>query len=107
MKRKLTAASVSHIKPPKDRGLEVHDAACPGLSLRITPKGVRSYCFQARVLGRLQRHTLGRCPGLSLADARKKVQALREAIDEGRDPRLEREEAERDTALVDLRPVYR
>jgi integrase len=67
------------------------DAATPGLSLRVTSEGVKSWTVLYRVDGKQVRHTLGRYPGVGLADARRKAADARELVASGKDPRREDE----------------
>ena len=54
---------------PDDRA-EYADALCPGLHLRITTRGTKTFSSMVRLNGRLQRRTIGRYPLVSLAEAR-------------------------------------
>jgi Arm DNA-binding domain/Phage integrase central domain len=65
------------------------DAKTPGLNLRVTPKGVRSWfvVFTSPKDGKRARATLGRYPQTSLAKARAKAGEARSYLDEGQDPR--------------------
>lgn len=71
---KLTDRFVHSIKGKKRR-VEVHDAICPGLHLRVTSRSVKTFSLVYRQ-GAVVRRTLGRYPQLSLADARKSAMAL-------------------------------
>lgn len=77
---KLSPKLVAEAKPgPKP--YEIHDAAQPGLILRVQPSGVKSYVV---TWGRGKRRTLGRHPVLTLAGARTRaLRALAEAADHG------------------------
>jgi hypothetical protein len=85
--------------PPSGR-MEIEDAHCPGLLLRVTPRGVKTFSVIYRVpgeggvnasgrllAGRQHRITLGPTPPLSLASAREKAREHLRAASEGRDPR--------------------
>lgn len=48
----------------------VYDAGCPGLALRIQPKGARSWVCWERINGKTRRVTLGKLEVLSLDQAR-------------------------------------
>lgn len=104
-KRRFTEAMVERQRPPKAGRLELADEVCPGLVLRITPRGVRSFSVAYKVpgeggvgpTGRLlvgcqHRITLGTWPALRLKAARDQARALLEVVSEGRDPRPERRE---------------
>ena len=78
--RKLNAADA-------DR-LEVWDARVPGLGVRVSKSGTKTFVLMFRHRGLKRRMTLGRYPQLTLSDARDKaIDALRE-VAAGSDPIL-------------------
>lgn len=90
--------------PPSGR-IEIEDAGCPGLLLRVTPRGVKSFSViykvpgeggvsagGRRLVGKQHRVTLGVTPPLGLKEAREQAQELLRAASEGRDPREQRRE---------------
>ena len=92
---KLTDSSIKAAKcsPDKDR-LELSDAACPGLILRVTKAGSKTFSFKYwSPRGKTVALTLGSYPDLELAAARSKVADHRKTIAADEDPRrLQREE---------------
>ena len=66
-------ASCPH--PPRGR-VEFADDLCPGLRLRVTSRGKRSFSVVRWANGRQQRITIGRYPILSLADARARAREV-------------------------------
>ena len=72
---KLTDRRVATLRPDPTRRLEVPDDKVPGLALRVTPSGAKTWTLRYRVeggrRGRLRRLTLGGYPAVSLAKARK------------------------------------
>ena len=66
-------ASCPH--PPRGR-LEFADDLCPGLRLRVTSRGKKSFSVVRWANGRQQRITMGRYPSLSLADARARAREV-------------------------------
>jgi len=58
-----------------------------GLSARVSPKGIITFNYRFRWLGKQQRIKIGRYPGISLADARKRIEKYRQVLLEGLDPR--------------------
>ena len=86
MTKGLTDAVIRHVQPPPIGRLELADAGCRGLWLRVTNKGVKTFAFQFRSNGRSERLTLGRYPDVSLRDARNKTDALRRDVVEGKNP---------------------
>lgn len=85
-RRALTAASVDRIKPPAKGQVEHFDKGFPGLALRISYGGGKSFVYFYRIGGRLRRMTLGTYPALSLADARDNWRKARQAVAIGLDP---------------------
>jgi len=67
--------------------IEFADELCPGLHLRITSRGKRTFSAMVRVNGRLQRRTVGRYPALSLGEARNRTREMLRLASEGVDSR--------------------
>ena len=80
----LSAATLTKIKPDPVKVLELVDGAVPGLRVRITPAGTRSWSLNIRAQGKMRRFYVGQ--GLSLSEARLKAEDLRRRIKEGADP---------------------
>lgn len=76
---------------PSQGRAEFADGLCPGLHLRVTAHGTRTFSVLFRTDGRLTRRTIGRYPRVSLSNARAAVLShLRAANDQvgAREPRL-------------------
>lgn len=86
----LTAAAVAKIKPDPVRTLEFVDGDVPGLRLRVTPKGTRTWSLNIRASGVMRRFDVG--TGLGLAEARTKAKAIRQRVADGADPTAEKRE---------------
>ena len=82
----LTAASVTRIKPPAKGQVEYFDKGHPGLALRVSYGGNRSFVIYYRINGRLRRMKLGAHPVLSLVEARDAWRDARREALAGRDP---------------------
>jgi integrase len=76
--------------------VEYFDAAFPGLALRITDKGRKSWSLFYRLNGRLRRFTIGRYPAIKPAQARRDAIAALERVRQGIDP-AEEKRTRRDT----------
>ena len=102
MSRALTDAMIRNVQPPADGRLELQDAACRGLWLRVTTGGAKSFTFRFRDQsnGRSERLSLGRYPDLALRDARQKADALRREIAEGKNPSAHKRSASARTFAV-------
>ena len=85
----LTDRFCSTAKPLGTR-TDYFDAKVPGLALRVTENGHRSwsYLFTSPRDGKRARATIGSYPATSLAAARGKALESRGHVEEGRDPRL-------------------
>jgi len=87
----LTAAALAKIKPDPVRTLEFVDGDVPGLRLRVTPKGTRTWSLNIRAFGVMRRFDVG--AGLGLAEARTKAKAIRQRVADGADPTAEKRDA--------------
>lgn len=107
---KLTARMLETLKPPSRR-MDLADEEVPGLALRVTPHGARTWAIRYRVeggrRGRLRRLTLGAYPALGLAAARKKARrALNTVAATGADPAADKKTARLGDTIADLAKEY-
>lgn len=101
MKAKLTDTGVRCYQP-RAAQYSIGDAACPGLCIRITPKGIKTFAFAYRNkgTGKITWLTLGRYPDVPLAQARELANDARKTAALGGTPltpRVQRAEAEKKT----------
>ncbi len=83
---KFTDKWLSNCAPPRSGRTEHSDILCPGLYLRVTCNGVKTFSVLIRQ-GSLRRHTLGRYPLLSLANARRDaLELMRHVAEHGQQP---------------------
>ena len=99
MKAKLTDTGIRSYQP-RAAQYAIGDAACPGLCLRVTPKGVKTFAFAYRNkgTGKVEWLTLGRYPDVPLARAREIANDARKTVAVGGTPltpKVERAEAEK------------
>src|SRR5262249_41678919 len=87
MRVKLTDTAIRSYQP-RAVGYAVGDAACPGLCVRITPKGIKSFAFAYRnkAAGKVEWLTIGRYPDVPLTRAREIANDARKAIANGETP---------------------
>jgi integrase len=85
-RRALTAASVERLKPPAKGQIEHFDQGFPGLALRLSYGGGKSWVYFYRLNGRQRRLTFGTYPALGLAEARKAWRDAKADVEAGRDP---------------------
>jgi integrase len=95
----LTAHRVEVAEPPTDGQRFIRDTLTPGLALRITARGVKSYVIECWINNRSRRVTLGKHPALSLKDARKRARQEIGKFAMGRDVAAERK-GERASAVA-------
>ncbi len=66
---------------------DLSDATLPGVRLRLTPTGGKSWVLACRdPLGRFRRFPLGEYPAMGIAEAREAARALRAEVRKGADP---------------------
>ena len=63
------------------------DGRVPGLGLRVTSNGAKSYIFQAELHGKTIRITIGNTQAWPLGKAQTEAARLKVLIDQGIDPR--------------------
>src|SRR5260370_36273392 len=93
--KKLTDLFVERVSAPAKGRIEYFDASFPGLALRVTDKGAKSWCVFYRLNGRLRRFTIGSYPQVMPADARRQAQGALDRVRAGTDP-TEEKRARRD-----------
>jgi hypothetical protein len=99
-KKRLTNQVLEKLSAPAGTRLEIGDELCPGLVVRVTEGGAKSFSAIYRVLGeggetesgrllagKQHRITLGRWPIVGLADARERTRAIIAKAGAGSDPR--------------------
>src|SRR5258707_3356109 len=104
-RKKLTDLFVERVAAPAKGRLEYFDASFPGLALRITDKGAKSWSVFYRIDGRLRRFTIGSYPAVKPADARREAQSALDRVRAGGDPtddkRIRRERRTPETETFD------
>ncbi len=85
----FTAGRVDGFKcePGKSQSF-LWDTAAPGLALRATANGAKSYVFQAKLEGHAMRVTIGAPSTWTIQAAQAEARRLKTIIDRGQDPRL-------------------
>ncbi len=97
--KRLTQVVVDGLLPPAAGRRDVYDAVTPGLVLRITHTGVKTWSICYQVKGRPRRLTLGSLPGVSLKLARDRAREARASLQRGADPVQEKKDAEREASI--------
>jgi integrase len=87
-KVKFTAGRVDGFQCESGKGQSfMWDADAPGLGLRATSAGAKSYIFQSKLRGNALRVTIGDPKTWTISDARAEARRLKVLIDAGKDPR--------------------
>ncbi len=89
----FTSARVEGFRCPSDKSQAfIWDSRSPGLGLRATPAGARSYIFQSKIHGQTVRVTIGDPRSWSIEKAQEEARRLQTLVDSGVDPREHRAE---------------
>jgi integrase len=72
----FTTARLGAVPTPAAGATQVYDDTTPGLAMRVTHAGARTFVFFRRVDGRVVRMKLGTVKGMTISDARKAAQQL-------------------------------
>ncbi len=94
-RRTLTAVLVQKARPPEKGRAQYWDTLVPGLLLRVTPNGKRSWNVWTRLRGKPILLMLGRPESIPLPRARELARETIEAVARGEDPRLRKRRAEK------------
>ncbi|MCZ6454470.1 MAG: Arm DNA-binding domain-containing protein, partial [Alphaproteobacteria bacterium] len=89
---KFTDRNIASIKPPDIDRLEYRDTVVPGLWLRVSDHGRKTWGVTYRLNGRQRRLTIGTYPTLSLADARDNARKALREVGVGNDPAEEKQQ---------------
>jgi len=90
-KKELSHQFIKSLNPP-DKPIAYYDEVQPGLILRLSKAGTKSFSYRYQFHGKKRRFKIGTFPGMSLADARDKIHELKTNIKNGIDPQAQREE---------------
>ena len=88
--RTLTAAAVNRIRAPASGQTDHFNQGYPGLALRVSYGGAKTWVYFYRLFGKQKRLTLGRWPSMSLSAARDAWRDARKTIDKGESPQHQR-----------------
>jgi hypothetical protein len=107
MTLKFTARTIDTLRPVPGRRVDYFDESLPGLALRVTESGHKSWSVHYRTAARrLRRLTIGDYPTITLADARKAAHKALRAAAPGEDPAAEKLATRRGETVADLADEY-
>lgn len=89
---KLTDALIRSLPTPEKR-TEYFDTVVPGLALRLTPTGYKSFVYRYRRGSAVKRYTIGPFTKVRLAEARSKARELARSVADGKDPMADKRRA--------------
>ncbi len=85
----LTDPGIAKIgRAPKGKRIERFDAGAPGLALRVTDRGVKSWSVYYRLNGKHRRSTIGTYPEIGVAEARERAGEIKKQAKQGVDPKV-------------------
>ena len=99
----LTAGAIERLTCPVDKQQAfLRDTKAPGLRVRVTNTGAKSFVFEAKLDRKTIRRTIGDVRAWTIEAARTEANRLRVMLDSGTDPReLERQrQVDKDTATA-------
>jgi integrase len=82
----ITQAFAAKKKPPQSGQTDFFDQQYPGLVLRVSSKGRKTWCFLYRFRGEQKRMKLDLFPAMSVAEAHEAWRKARDMVQAGRDP---------------------
>jgi len=103
--KSLTDVAVRKAQP-REQHYDLYDAVLRGFGLRVAVSGTKSWFVMHRVNGWMIRHTIGRYPEWSLAEARYKASDALKRMGSGETPRAPRSPGGK-PAIVDMSVVNR
>ncbi|MEJ8813370.1 site-specific integrase [Variovorax ureilyticus] len=106
----FTIKEIDAIEPPPhgQERLEFKDSKVPGLYLRVTPSGVKSFSFVGRAKGaaRPERETIGRYPAVKPEEARTRATQLAGSLASGESVTAVRQAKKGEMTLTELWDHY-
>lgn len=104
----FTIRSIEAIPAPAAGRLELKDTKTPGLYLRVTSNGVKSFSFVGRAKGsnRVERVTLGKFPTVKPEQARSRATQIGGQLASGKSVATVERERRGELTLNDLRDLY-
>ncbi len=115
----LSVGLIEALRCPPDKGQAfLRDRKTPGLRIRVTASGAKSYVFEAKLNRKTIRQTIGDVRSWTIEGARVEANRLRVVLDTGNDPRdlvreraaaraaAEAEAVSRELTVADVWPRY-
>lgn len=106
MRNNITDRWVRSIKPDAERQLDFWDKDLPCFSLRVSPRGRKTWTVYYRFHKRKRRFTLGTYPSVSVSEARSRARAAIAQVSAGIDPAAQKIAAQRAGTFKELTTEY-
>jgi hypothetical protein len=103
---RLTDKLVALLPVPPVGNERTTDTEVPGFCAVVTAADVRSLALRYRLNGKQRLVTIGKFPTWTTTAARHRAKELRRLVDQGRDPKAEREAQRRAPTIADLAERY-
>jgi integrase len=105
----FTNRTIEAIKPPESGRLEFKDTKTPGLYLRVSSSGVKTFSFVGRAKGssRVERATFGKFPTVKPDEARRKAVVLAGSLADGKSAAKAARERRGELTLAELFKDYK
>lgn len=101
MRLNFTKKNISEL-PSRESRYEVQDSKVPGLYLRVSPTGVKTFYLLRRINGALERIRIGRFPAATPEVARQRAEQLNAEITLGKNPAAIKRDAKGGETLQSL-----
>ena len=82
----FTKTTIEGLLPPDQGRVTYHDSKQPGLQLRVSDKGTKTFCVRSSLHGKSIRVTLGRFPKITVEQARKHTKQHLSTLVTGKNP---------------------
>lgn len=99
-KAKLNPLTIAKLPAIGGRRTDYRDEVQPGLILRVTPQGARTWAVEYKAGRKSRKYRIGPLKDHDLGDARALARQIRARVDLGADPQLERNDARRTVAGI-------
>ena len=100
MEKVLNKRLLDTLEPPDHGRMVIRDRLQPGLRVRVTPKGIKTFSCIYRWQGRQRRESLGKWPITTVKIARDRTKQILATVASGRDPRRKGADTVGDVAIL-------
>jgi len=102
-KFKFTETAIKNVTlPDVGKRITYYDTQVPGLCLRVTNTGVKTYLVYKKINGKPERFSIGKSPSILLFNARQEAQTILGEIARGTNPAEKRRELKSEITLDEL-----